>query len=385
LSAETLTANIEKDILLKKYAIIISGAIVYMNIRIAEFDWLKTLALLLLIFAHSDLYFVFPEIINPLQWFLLSCFFFVSGFLAFDSFNKCGTSIQTFFRSKILSMYAPFVVASIFYFFLQTSMGAITADPLGLLANISLLNVFEYFNAMYNWGALWFIPYLMVFMLILSLTKKYIQNVRAQILIVTVLWFCTIMTWVYDSPIKVGMVFSQYFLVFMVGVWFNEFKMYDKVMKFRTALITVPVAALFSINLSFLFTFNTTTEAIKSLIYSNGRSLILSLSLILLVLTFLRKLKVSRNRFIELVATNSVLIYLMEPFFSYILRSFIFGQLTVYFITGTEFYLYQIARIAVLLVLLPFFAKVVKGILLNMSIGGVEILHYINALKNKPI
>jgi len=143
-----------------------------MKTRIAEFDWLKMLALLLLIFVHSDLYFVFPEIIYPIQWFLLSCFFFISGFLAFDSIHKCGASIRDFCKSKILSLYAPFVTAAVFYFVLQTFIGAATADPLRLLAHVSMLNIFDSINSVYNWSFLWFIPYLLVFMLILILKQK---------------------------------------------------------------------------------------------------------------------------------------------------------------------------------------------------------------------
>ncbi|MCW4004308.1 MAG: hypothetical protein NWE95_10400, partial [Candidatus Bathyarchaeota archaeon] len=60
----------------------------------AEFDWLKIFALLLLIFVHSDLYFAFPEIIQSVQCFLLSCFFFIGGFLTFTSFHKREASVR---------------------------------------------------------------------------------------------------------------------------------------------------------------------------------------------------------------------------------------------------------------------------------------------------
>jgi hypothetical protein len=344
-----------------------------MRTRIAEFDWLKMFALLLLILVHSDLYFAFPEIIYPIQWFLLSCFFFISGFLAFDSFHKCGGNIRNFCKSKILSLYAPFVAASVFYFVLQVVVGATTADPLRLLSHVSLLNIFDGLNSAYNWGSLWFVPYLLVFMLILGFTMKYVKNAKTQVLLVSFIWFCTILAWVYDAPMKLGQVFSQYFLIFMIGVWFNKFKMYDRVMKLKTACVTVPLAALFSLNFSYLFTFNSTTEALTSLLYFNGRSIILSLSAILLALLLLRKLTAPRNRFVELIATTSVLIYLTEPFLSYILRTFIFGQLTLYFAAGAEFYLYQIARIAFLLGLLPLTVKAVKNYRPKIAFAGIQV------------
>ena len=159
--------------------------------------------------------------------------------------------------------------------------------------------------------------------------------------------------------------FTQYFLVFMVGVWFNKLKMYERVMRFRTGFIMVPLVVLFSLNLSNLFTFNNSIEILKYLFYSNGRSVIFSLSAVLLVLLFLRKFGIPRNRFVELIAKTSILIYFMEPFFSYILRNYVFGQSTIYFAAGLNFYLYIITRIVVLFLFLPLGVKAVKNYLIN--------------------
>jgi surface polysaccharide O-acyltransferase-like enzyme len=344
-----------------------------MKTRIAEFDWLKLLAIFLLIFVHSDLYFVFPEIIYPIQWFLLSCFFFVSGFLVFDSFQKCGNSIQNLFRTKFLSLYLPYVAAVVFYFILQTAIGSTTADPLRLLSHVSMVTIFDGLNSVYNWGSMWFIPYLIAFMLIFCIIKKYVKNTKIQVLLVSIVWFCSILAWVYDAPMKLGQVFSQYFMVFMIGVWFNKFKMYERVMDFKLAYVAAPLFVFFLPNLSNLLTSSNATDTLSFLFYSNGRSIVLSVSAILLVLLFMRKLTFPRNRFVELIAATTVLIYLMEPFCSFILRSYIFGQFNIYFSSGVEFYLYQIARVAVLLVLLPLAAKAFKNtyqkrfLLLNRS------------------
>ena len=69
--------------------------------RIVEFDWLKMAALLMLIFVHTNLYFDFPNIMQPVEWIMLSIFFFVSGYLAYDSFHKRGTKIRDFLKSKV--------------------------------------------------------------------------------------------------------------------------------------------------------------------------------------------------------------------------------------------------------------------------------------------
>ncbi|TRO45808.1 acyltransferase [Candidatus Bathyarchaeota archaeon] len=351
--------------------------------RIVEFDWLKLIALFLLIFVHSDLYFVYPEIIYPVQWFLLGCFFFVSGFLIFDTFQKCEGSIRNLWKSKFLSLYIPFAAAAVFYFILQVAIGAVPADPLRLFSHVSLLNVFDGLNSVYNWGSLWFVPYLIAFMLIFCFTKKYVKSVKIQVLLFSIMWFCSILAWVYDTPMKLGQVFSQYFLVFMIGVWFNEFKMYERVMNFRAAYVAVPLFAVFLPSLSTLFTANNAANALTFFVYSHGRSIILSLSAILLVLLLLRKLVFPRNRFVELIAATSIIIYLMEPFCSYLLRSYVFGQTTIYFDSGTEFYLYQILRITILLFIVPLIVKAAKTTYQRQLIPLSLNSKFLNVLKNK--
>ena len=334
--------------------------------RILEFDWLKMLALFLLIFVHSDLLVVFPEVVYPLKWFMISSFFFISGFLALNSFYKRGARIWEFFKSKFLMLYVPFLAVSIFYWILRMAVGAAEVNFLSLLTQITLLNIFDVVNSIYNWGFLWFIPYLLVFMLVFCLLEKYIKNTKFQVLLVSFLWFATILAWVYDASMKPGLLFSQYFLVFMIGVWLNKLGAYEKVMNFRTAFVTVPLIAVFSLDFSNSFTFNNTTETLKYLLYSNGRIIILSLSAVLLVLIFLQKARVPRNRFVELIATTSIFIYLLEPFFAVVLSNFVFGQSTVYFADGADFWIYQIMRVVVAFVLLPPLVKAVRKLSKNV-------------------
>lgn len=332
-----------------------------MEPRIEEFDWLKMMALFLLIFVHSNLYVVFPEVILPLKWFMVSSFFFVSGFLAFNSFHKRGASIRVFFKTKILLLYIPFLAAFFLYFVIKTTVGMVPINLVELFSNITLLNIFNFMNSVYNWGFLWFIPYLLVFMLIFCFLEKYVKNVKIQVLLVSILWFATILAWVYDSSLKPDQLFSQYFLIFMIGIWFNKLGLYEKVMKLKTAVVMVPLIALFSLDFSSLFTFDNAIETLKFLLYSNGRSIILSLSAILLILLLLRKTRFPRNRFVELIATASIFIYLLDPFFSFILSDYVFGQATIYFADGAIFYLYQIARIFILFVLLPPAVKAIRS------------------------
>jgi hypothetical protein len=331
--------------------------------RIAEFDWLKLLALFLLVFVHSDLLDVYPEIVNPLMWFMISCFFFVSGFLAFNSFHKRGVSIRDFFKTKLLLLYVPFVAAVLLYFGLQTAIENAGVDWWQLVSNVTLLNIFDSVNTIYNWGFLWFIPYLLLFMLIFCLLEKYVTNVKVQVLTVLIGWFLTLFAWVFNTELKLGLLFTQYFLVFMIGFWLNRLKMYEKVMNFRTAFVTVPLVFLFSLDFSSLFNFNNATNTLEALLYSNGRSIILTLSAVLLVLLVMRKSRFPRNRFVESVAATSIFIYLLDPFIAYLLSNYVFGQPTMYFAAGTDFYLYQVARIFILLALLPLVVNAIRNYL----------------------
>ena len=329
--------------------------------RIAEFDWLKVLALFLLMFVHSDLLFVFPDVVTPLMWFMISCFFFVSGFLALNSFHKRGASIKRFFKTKILLLYIPFLFASLVYFALQTALAGENVDLLHLLSNVTLLNIFNSLNTIYNWGFLWFIPYLLVFMLIFCFLEKYVKNIKLQVSIVLFLWFFTILAWVYDATLKPGQLFSQYFLVFMIGVWLNKLKLYKKAISVKTALVAVPLLALFTLDFSYLFTFSNTTNALESLLYTNGRSIILSLSAVLLALFFFQKFRFPRNRFIELVAMASIFVYLLDPIFAFALSNYVFGQPSMPFAAGSEFYICMTVRILLSLVLLPFVVTAIRA------------------------
>jgi hypothetical protein len=198
-------------------------------------------------------------------------------------------------------------------------------------------------------------------MLVFCFLEKYIKNVKIQVLLVLILWFFAILAWAYDVTMKPGQLFSQYFLVFMIGVWLNKLEMYEKTLNFRTALVLVPLLALFSFDFSFLFNFDNATEALQSLLYSNGRSIILSLSAVLMVLIFLQKLKIPRNKFVESIAMASIFIYLLDPIFAYLLSNCVFGQPTIYYVAGTEFYFYLAARIFILLFLLPLLVKTIRS------------------------
>jgi hypothetical protein len=155
------------------------------------------------------------------------------------------------------------------------------------LTQVSFLNVFDVVNSgVYNWSFLWFVPYLLVFMLVFCVLETYIKSGKIQLLIVSVLWVGAILAWVYSSPLKLGLLFTQYFFVFMIGSWLNKAKMYDRIITAKTALVAVPFIVFFSLDLSAYFTLNNSVETLKYLLYFNGRTMMLGLSVVFLVLPF---------------------------------------------------------------------------------------------------
>ena len=326
--------------------------------RLAELDWLKSLALLLLVFVHSILYFSFPSIIYPVEWFMLSTFFFISGFLTFNSFKRRGLSIRGFFKSKFKSIYLPFLVGAILFFVIGTATGMTNADPLSLVFHGLSLNIFNRFNSgVYNLDYLWFIPLLLVFMLIACLLEQHFKNVKVQVITISAMWLLSLLAWVYNSPLKLDWNFSQYFLVFMIGFWLSKSGKYESVLKPKMALVIAPIFAFFSLNLSNLFAFSSALETTKYLLYFHGRSILLSLSAILLVLILLKKLKAPHNQFIKMVAETSLFIYLLEPLLSTALGYWVFSSSMLYSVNGLAFYPYQIMRISFLFFLIPILAK----------------------------
>ncbi len=326
---------------------------------ISELTILKITALVLLIFVHSDLLFAYPNIMKPAEWFLLSTFFFVGGYLAYSSFMKKGKSLKQFFKSKALTLYVPFVAAVVFYLLLDSAMGAQTT-PMALFSQVSMLNVFAGLNSVYNWGTLWFIPFMLLFMVITCVLERYVKNTKTQLLTITSVLIGTTILWTYEAPLRLDGLFNQYMLVFVFGFYISKFKVYEKLMNYKMALVATPIVAMFAIDFSGLFNYNTLLNALVANVYFNCRSIALTMGLVLLALLALRKIKIPVNGFAKQISDHSAFIYLSEPFISFVILTYIFGQGEAVFASGPMFYLYQAVRIGVLLGGIPLILMALK-------------------------
>jgi fucose 4-O-acetylase-like acetyltransferase len=319
---------------------------------ISELTVLKITALVLLIFVHSDLLFAYPKIMQPIEWFLLSVFFFVGGYLAYSSFQKRNRSLKEFFKSKALTLYVPFLAAILTYLFLDVYMGA-KIEPAAVVSQVSMLNIFATLNTAYNWGTLWFIPFMLLFMVITCVLEKYVRSTKKQLLAITTLLAVTTFLWIHGSPLRLDALFNQYLLIFVFGFYISKFGLYNKLMTYKTVVVAAPIVALFAIDLSGFLNYNNPLNALVAQTYFNCRSIMLTMSLVLLTLYALRKVKLPVNGFAKQIADHSAFIYLTEPFISFLILTYVFGQGENFFAGGLAFYLYQATRIIVLLGVIP--------------------------------
>lgn len=320
---------------------------------LSELSMLKIIALVLLIFVHSDLVIAYPKIMQPIQWFLLSVFFFIGGYLAYSSFLKRGKSLKLFFKNKALTLYVPFFVAVLFYLNIEVIMG-VQLNPMNALSWLSMLNIFDKVNSANNWGTLWFIPFLLLFMGITCLLERYVKSTKHQLLAISALLAFTTLFWLYETPLKLDSLFSQYLLVFVFGFYISKFGLYEKIVNPKMALIAVPLVAFFAFDFSGYFNYNTILDALQAQIYFNCRSVLLTMGMVVLALMALRRIKMPVRGIGKQIADHSALIYLYEPFVSFIILNYGFGQPEILCASGLTFFLYQAARIGVLLVIIPF-------------------------------
>jgi len=192
-------------------------------------------------------------------------------------------------------------------------------------------------------------------MVITCVLERYVKSTKHQLLSISALLAGTTILWLYETPLMLDSLFSQYLLVFVFGFYVSKFGLYEKLVSSRkTALVALPLVAFFAFDFSGFFNYNTILNALQAQIYFNCRSVLLTMGLVVLTLMVLRKIKMPVRGLGKQIADHSALIYLYEPFVSFLILNYGFGQGGAFFASGLMFYLYQAARITVLLVIIPF-------------------------------
>jgi hypothetical protein len=119
------------------------------------------------------------------------------------------------------------------------------------------------------------------------------------------------------------------------------------------AFVAVPLVAFFAFDFSGYFNYNNILNAFQAQLYFNCRSVLLTMGLVVLALITLRKVKMPVRGLAKQIADHSALIYLYEPFVSFLILNYGFGQGQIFFADSLTFYLYQATRITVLLIVIP--------------------------------
>jgi hypothetical protein len=194
---------------------------------------------------------------------------------------------------------------------------------------------------------------MLLFMVITCLLEKYVRSTKIQLLAISILLAVTTFLWIHGSPLRLDGLFNQYLLVFVFGFYISKFKLYDRLMTYKTTIVALPIVVFFAIDLSAFFNYSTILDALAAQFYFNCRSILLTLSLVLLTLMALRRVKLPTNGFVKQIADHSAVIYLTEPFISFLILTYVFGQEEAFFAGGMSFFLYQATRIAVMLGVVP--------------------------------
>jgi peptidoglycan/LPS O-acetylase OafA/YrhL len=187
-------------------------------IKIQEFDILRALAIILLMVHHSEPYglklFGFSlEGLSPyFEAVLLGIFFFISGYLTGRSFQKENKGSVSFFFSRMVRIFPPYLFAVALYIFV-----------LGI--TLKKFNLFVYLTGTHfifapNYAkivlTLWYVGAIILFYLIFGLLLANLHSTRGLIIGATMVFAV-----VYALHQWTGLIderFFKYYIVFLIGI-----------------------------------------------------------------------------------------------------------------------------------------------------------------------
>lgn len=187
-------------------------------IKIQEFDILRALAIMMLMVHHSEAYglklFGFSlEGLNPyFEAVLLGIFFFISGYFTGRSFQKENKGSVTFFFSRMVRIFPPYLLAVVLYIFL-------------LGVTLKKFNLFVYLTGTHfifapNYAkivlTLWYVGAIILFYLIFSLLLANIHSTRGLIIGAAIVFAV-----IYALHQWTGLIdqrFFKYYTVFLTGI-----------------------------------------------------------------------------------------------------------------------------------------------------------------------
>jgi len=189
-------------------------------IKIQEFDLLRALAIIMLMFHHSQAYgfslFGFPlEGLTPyFEAILLGIFFFISGYFAQRSFQKENKGSVSFFFSRMLRIFPPYLLAVFLYVYIL----GITLKKYDLIVYLTGTHFIFAPNYAKPVITIWYIGAIILFYLVFGLLLANLRSTRALV-IGSALVFAA----AYALHQWTGLLderFYKYFIVFLAGILF---------------------------------------------------------------------------------------------------------------------------------------------------------------------
>lgn len=271
-----------------------------------ELDYLKGIGIILVILGHSfaftgfdlvnkEKYFIYYYIFNFIYSFHMPLFFIVAGFLSNKEYE-----IKTFYISKIKRLLIPYIFINIVDYIPRHLFSSFVNNSSNSLSRVIF----------YSGVATWFVYTLFMIFLIFPILDKFIFKKDKYYLF---LYFLIGMNMVKLEIFNVNIFTLNRILFYLTYFYFGYIlkNYYEKVKEnkyFNNKLILI-ILVIFSICFLYKYSENNITKVIYPFI---GFVLCLKFSL------FLKNFK--RINFLEFCGTNSLIFYLLEPFFAVVYR-----------------------------------------------------------------
>jgi hypothetical protein len=300
-------------------------------VKIDELTDLKAIAILLLFFVHSNLQISANLFSVALQEWMLSAFFFVSGYLTWVSFSNRAYSIRAFSLHRMIQVYIPFVLIMALYVFTPT---IVYYSVPGFLSHASFLSVFQVFaQGQFEMYQFWFVPDLLAFSALYIVMAKYPSRTLWRLSIIAAIFIFDLASYTYAAPFRLEYNIGLYLVVFAFGYEVATNRLIEKLRHLKISLI--PLLALSAASAYVLFTYlanpDLSTAAARASYFSASwiQSITLTIPLILIALAAVyhirRRYPKSRIYRLSLIlAGSSLFIYLLEGYISPIVGVYIF-------------------------------------------------------------
>ncbi len=190
--------------------------------KLPEFDALRAVSIILLLILHSEVFsrqfgsVVLEPVGNYVGGFLLGSFYFMAGYFADASFRRRERGIFAFFKSKMIRIYPPYLLAVIlFVLILEYSMRR--RDWAVYLLNLQFI-----FSPVFTKQllTLWYVSVLMAFYVIFAFVfVKTLSSVKlflSALFIFGLAYLINRLTGLIDGR------FLEYLFIFTVGIYFSR-------------------------------------------------------------------------------------------------------------------------------------------------------------------